>query len=486
MKMKNFYLIDSLNVNELNEIQRDFLNKYLTICHTHSSSVIDKAEAIYAIINNDRLKTRYEYNAWLFDFVNYQIKRDRTAAEKQSLKKILSSCYHHFGVKSHLEGNSIHALDNYKKAIKIRKKINDSTGLFKTFYNIALIYRNNGDLSNALVFYEKCAELCIEIEDKNFLAVVYNSLSLVLRDKGDFSKSLNYLYKALSIFEENNNERGVALIYTNIGMSLVSQLEMEEALKYFLPALKLSEKIKDKIKQAVLCVDIGSIYQQKCENDIALKYYMKAVQNLPDKIQHPVHVYLKIGTIYESQNQIDLAMDYYCKSLQFSKKIESKELLSETLSKIGALEIKRGNMNEASLQIEKAFDLAQELNYPETVKAAAIAKVQLAIKKEDYKLAYEMEKLKNEMKDKTLNENNSKEMIKHQLKYEYEKQLKQKDLEIELEKNNNRFIQEQIDIITGKNQQLASKNKVINEQLAEKDLLIQKFNNRINTERSFK
>jgi len=78
-----------------------------------------------------------------------------------------------------------------------------------------------------------------------------------------------------------------------------------------------------------------------------------------------------------------------------------------------------------------------------------------------------MEKLKNETKDKILNEQNTKVVIKHQLKYEYEKQLKQKDIEIEEEKLNSQQLQEQIDLLSAKNKQLTLKNKFINEQLAE-------------------
>jgi len=60
-------------------------------------------------------------------------------------------------------------------------------------------------------------------------------------------------------------------------------------------------------------------------------------------------------------------------------------------------------------------------------------------------------------------------VIKHQLKYEYEKQLKQKDIEIEYEKQNNQHLLEQIDLLSAKNKQLTSKNKIIIEQLAEID-----------------
>jgi len=437
MKMKNFYLIHSPEINELKQTEKDFLEKQLTIYHTHSSSVIDKAEAIYALVVTDRLKNlRFEYNAWLYDFVNYQLKTDKTAAENHSLKKVLGLCYHVFGYKSHLKGDSINALDNYKKAIKIREKQNDSEGLFTSSLNSGLISEKNGDLSNALKFYEKCVELSREVEDKYRVAGLYINLSAMFMSRGNYSKALNYQYKALSICEENNHIVGKTILYINIGSSLLRQLEIDDALKYSLDALKLIENNGNKFYKAIAYSCIGLIYQEKGENDIALKYYMKALK-LQTTFVFPVFANLGVGTIYESQNQLEVAMDYYNKSLLESEKANSKELLSVTLSKIGILEIKKGNVEKASLQIKRAFELAQKLGYLKPIKEAAAAKVHLAIAIKDYKLAYEMEKLKNEMKEKILNKENTKAVIKHQLKYEYEKQLKQKDIKVEEEKRNN-------------------------------------------------
>jgi len=347
MKVKKFYLIDSPKINELNETEKNLLEKQLIIYHTPSSSIVDKSMAIYTLIGKDGIeKLRFEYNLWLYDFVNYQLKTNKTKEENEALKKVLAHCYHVFGLKSCLEGNTKTALDNYKKSIKIREKLNDSTAAFKTCYNMALIFHMNGNFANAIKFYEKCIELGREIEDKTSLARIFNNLHFLLINRGNFSKSLNYLYKALSLYKKNNDKKGIAMIYHNIGCALASQLEIDEALKYFLESFKLSESVGYDFQQITNCVEIGSIYQQKGENDTALKYYLKAV-NLPQIDHWYNYAYFRIGTLYEEQNKIDLAMDYYNKSLQLSEKIEHKELYSKALSKIGALEIKRGDIEKS-------------------------------------------------------------------------------------------------------------------------------------------
>lgn len=480
MKTKNYYLIDSPKIKELNKEQKEFLEKQLTIYHTHSSTIIDKAKAIQALAVNERLEDlRFEYNAWLYDFVNDQLKTVKTEEAIETLEFIKAYCYHTFGLKSYLTGNFTDALEIFFKSFKIREKLNELQGLFQTCYHIALIYHSIGDFMNAIKFYEKSVELSINFKDKTKVALLYNNLALIFAEKGNQTKASNYQYKALSIFEEDNGERGIALCYMNIADSLVEQLELDEALKYFFSALNLYKKIGDKASEALSYSGIGSVYQAKGEHNTALKYYMKT-ENLPQSNQSPNYAYLKMGTLYESQNQISLAIEFYNKSLELSETTESKRLLSETLSKIGALEIKKGNIEEAHIQIERAFELAQALRHPELIMEASSARTLLAVAKNDYKLAYEMEKLKNEMKEKILNKENTKEVIKHQLKYEYERQLKQKDIEVEQEKLNNQYLQEKIDLFLAKNKQLTLKNKLINEQLAEKDKLKRKLTGKNN------
>jgi len=368
------------------------------------------------------------------------------------------------GLKNEVEGENSQAFDSFQKALNIYKKLNDSEGIFESYNQIGFFYDNRGDRFNALKFYEKCVEIGSQLEDKTVLARFYNNLTVVLKNQGNFLKALEYLYKALSIQEEINDEIGMAISYSSIGLSLFSQHEFDEALKYFLAALKLYQKLGMERHEAHAYLHIGSIYDEKGNADIGLKYYTKALnRNFPKMWE----VYLKMGKVYENKNQIDLALHYYNKALQISEKGEFKETLSSALSKIGSLEIKNDNFKEANKHIEKAFALAQELKYPKLIMETASTKVQLAIEKEDYKLAYEMENLRNEMKDKLQNQQARKAIIKHQIKYEYEKQLKQKDIEIEEEKLNNRHLQAQIDLLLTKNKRLVYQNKIINEQLAD-------------------
>jgi len=477
MKKKDFYLIDSLDISGLDESQKAILDGYLNAYHS-SLSVVDKAVAIDALVKNRNfVGFRDKYNTWLFEFVTKQLKTSTTEKETQILEKVLGNSHCEFGSIYRIEENYSEALIHYKQALKICEQQNDIEGIFRVYNYIGANYYKQGNAPNSLEYYEKAMQLSKYIKDENSMAEFYQNIACIQNDRSNFFKAQEYLYKALKIFEKNNDELSMAVSYNNIGHSLVSQDELDPALKYFFKAVSLYQKTGLEHYKMEVYIDIGAVYEKKKKNDTALEYYDKAVQ-LHKKLNlktEPDLLYRKIGLLYKNQNRPDLALQYYYDSLQLSEKTGKKESQSKILSGIAPLEIQKGNMDKARQQIQKAFALAKELNYPLLIKEAAAAKVSLAIAEGDYKLAYEMEKLKIEMKDKIQNENNRKEVIKQQFKYEHEKELLKKDFEIEFEKKNAQLIQEQSDILALKNNELASKNQIINKQVTEMNFLIQKL-----------
>jgi len=249
-------------------------------------------------------------------------------------------------------------------------------------------------------------------------------------------------------------ESDVADTNANIGKLIYIQGDLSEARNYYLKSLKLYKENENEFGEAAMYTEIGIIHEKKKEYDKALKYYDKAMKiqirlKLDGKLAYSC---FQTAVLYEHQNQWNLASKYYQKSIQLSEKIGTKEMLSKALSRKGALEIKKGITEKAKEQIKLGFSLARELNDPELIKEAAAAKLTLAIATEDYKLAYEMECLKNEINNKI-----------------------KKDEEIELEKQNAQIIEEQSDLLTLKNNELASKNEIINKQMHELEDLIQKL-----------
>lgn len=477
MKVKDFYLIESIDTSILEKPQRQFLEEQLTLFQT-GLSLIEKTKAINKIINNYKLKSiRYLYNEWLFSFVTEQLEKAVTEEEAEHLLKMLGNCYIVSGEMHFYKSNYDKALNSFVEAVKIREKQGDKELLLSTYHNISSVYERRGDVTSALETYEKSAPLLKYVKKKEILARYYINIASIFHRQGNNLKSLDYCYKGLEICEENNYENESALIYGNIGMLMVLQDDLEGALQYYLKALELHKKNNNEYGESCMYDEIGVVYEKRKENNKALSYFAKAVQiqkrlDLKEMLSYS---YLQIGIVYENQNKLPLAFEYYYKSLKISKKIGLKDKISQVLCKTGTLEIKNGAIEKAQEQILLAFTLAREIGDPELIRDASAAKINLAISMGNYKLAFEMEQLKNEMKDTIQNEEIKKELIKRKYQYEKDKALLNKDLEIEVERKNALLMGEQSDLLELKNEELASKNNIINKQMLELEELIQKL-----------
>jgi len=478
MKVKDFYLIESLDISILDESQKKFLDKQL-ILYQEGSSIIEKISAILKIVKSENFKgIQFQYNEWLFNFVTAHLKVATTDEETRHLQNILGICYNIFGVMHFYKSNYDQALKNYAEAIKICKEQDDKELLLKAYQNISIVYHLQGEITSVLEIYEKAAPLLPFIKNKKILGHYYKCFGSILSQQGNYPKALDYYYKSLKIFEENNLEPMAAEAYANIGFLMHNmQDDLDEGLRYYLKALKLYQKVQNEYGEAEIYIAIGMDYERKKVYDNALEYYNKAIEiqirlELKNELAFS---YLQIAILHENQNQPSLAQKYYQKSIKLSEKTGDKETLSTAMCRNGALEIRNRITEKAKAQIQLGFNLAREIDDPQLMKEAAAAKLTLAIATGNYKLAYEMERLKNEMKDKIQNENIQKEVIKRKFEYESKQALLKKDKEIEVEKKNALLVEEQSDILTLKNEELASKNEIINKQMHELEDLVQKL-----------
>lgn len=481
LKMKNFYLIDPARISELGESDRKELDDCLNVYHS-SSSFSDKAVAIQQIVNkNNFKKIQFKYNQWLYDFVSEHYNTLTNEEEIILVKKILASCHFQMARQNKFKGEYDKYHYNYQQILNLREELDDKEGLSKAYNDIGFIYHEQGNIAKALESYHKSIALS---EDKIGAGLAYQNLSVVMVGQGNYSKALEYVYKALKIFEDINHTKGIAMAYHSIGLALVDQHKIDEALTYFYDALELYKKTSYTEGRASLYGAIGSIYQKKNQIERALEYHKRALKTHPTKFGISNSLF-NIGRLYQNKNQHELALEYYYKSLNLRGEIDNKQGQSTVLNVIGLLEMNNGALDKASQQIETSFLLAQELGYPFLIKDAAHAKVKLALKNEDYKLAYEMEKLGSEMKDKVQSATLEKDFIKQQFKHEHDKELLKKDLEIEFEKKNAQLIKDQSDILESKNQELASKNEIINKQVAVMSGLITKLEESNNNLKQF-
>jgi len=209
--LKDFYLIESLDISGLDESQKKILDKQLSLYH-EASSIIERASLIVKITTNKKLDDiRFLYNEWLLQYVTKHLNQTIIEEKKQALLNILGNCYNQFGQMYFFKSDYNKALKNYEEVIQIRKEQGNKALLCSSYINVSLVYHRQGDISRALENYEKSAPLLKYIKEKETLGRYYNNIGAIFSQQGNYFRSLDYFYKSIEICEENNLESEAAL-----------------------------------------------------------------------------------------------------------------------------------------------------------------------------------------------------------------------------------------------------------------------------------
>ncbi len=230
-------------------------------------------------------------------------------------------------------GDLKQALKFTEKSLKINEKIlpADHPSLATSYNNLALIYKDLGDLEQALKFAEKDAGISEKIlpVDHPSLATSYNNLALIYLDLGDLEKALEYKLKSLAIeekvFDDNHPQLGSS--YNNLAQIYQDLGNLDQALKFTEKSLKIREKIlpADHPDLATSYNNLAQIYQDLGDLDQALKFTEKSFK-IREKILPPDHPslaesYNNLALIYRDLGDLEQALKFSEKSLKIKEKI---------------------------------------------------------------------------------------------------------------------------------------------------------------------
>jgi tetratricopeptide (TPR) repeat protein len=382
---KEYYLVDSLVLEDLSEGDRELLNNSLKKFHLAKDDT-SKINALTGICENMIHESWEKYNLWVYEFAKTKL--------------------------------------TTRPSSKIKKKL--LTVLSFALNNIGYVYKNQGNHPKALEYYYKSLKIQEETVNKPDIASSLNNIGYVFDDQGDIPKALEYYHKSLKIYEEINDKKGVANVLSNIGYTFEGQGDYPKALEYYFKTLKIREEIGDKSGMAYSLNNIGGVYDDQKNYSKALEYHyesLKIEKEIGDKKGIAISLN-NIGVIYTNQANNIIALEFYKKSLKIREEIGDKSGMAYSLINIGNIELQKGGESEliaAKERFQKAFDIAQEIGYPSIISKTSGYLSELYKKQGKGIKALDMYKLHVQMKDSINNEATQKASIRQQTKYEFEK-----------------------------------------------------------------
>ncbi|MFT6138159.1 MAG: signal transduction histidine kinase [Salibacteraceae bacterium] len=274
----------------------------------------------------------------------------------------------------------------------------------------------------ALHCFNRCLKLRIASGNQIGIASVFNNIGLVYFEQGDYSNALKYYLKSLKIEEKLKNEKGISATLSNIGLIYKDQADYGTALKFYNRSLKIKIEIGDKMGESHALVNIGVVYMIQGSYEDALSNFEQAlIANEGYEEGLNAQINYNIGSIQYDLGNYGVALGYVNQALNTQEQLNDRLNESASLNLIANINFKQNSTLKAIYFASKALKIAQEIGAKKTICNAAenLSKYYKAIKR--HKESLDMFTLFIETRDELQKNKYSKDIVRQEVKYEYDK-----------------------------------------------------------------
>jgi len=276
---------------------------------------------------------------------------------------------------------------------------------------------------------------------KNFFlkyrAFALNNIGVILKNQGNYDKSIGYFAKGLKIHELIGDKMGTSATFNNIGNLYLDQNKFSKAIEYYFKSLKIDKELNSKHGIGATLSNIGLVYMDLGDSaldagnkTLSVEKYEKAINffrqslKIQEEIENKRGIAIalnNLGTAYQSLENYSESMDFYKKSLKIREEMDNEKEVAASLLNIGGVYLDLHNYAAALDYSNKAFVIAKKLNAVIEIKDVSRNLAEIYKKLGNYKKSLEMFQLYATVKDSLQSKENEREIIRNELKYNYEK-----------------------------------------------------------------
>ena len=408
--------------------------------------------------------------------------------------------------------NDEKALAYYMKALAFLSSKTPSKELAKTYHGLGYYFLDKENFDSAQYYYHLAIPIFIQTQADSLAAKSYLSLGVSYDIQSDHEKAILYYTKSLRIFEQQQDEENSSHLLNNIGIVYFSLEDYEKALYYYQKSLALRVKSKNYKYIAASYNNIGATYKLLGAPDKAITYYTASLAlkdslgDLPGKAS----TYHNIALIHESKEEYEKAYAYLQKTLAIELSLGEMFAVSTTYITLAENAYHQKAYKESKAYAEKALAISEELGFPSNAKRSYHVLQLQAEAGHQYKEALQYANKVMELQDSIFSEAKNKQILEITAKYEVEKKDKELTKLTLSEKNQQILIKEQQLIASQQqfqrntaiwiasillfisiffywqyqqkqrnNKVLAEKNNIIEQNLKEKEMLLQEIHHRV-------
>ncbi len=351
-----------------------------------------------------------------------------TAAQDAQNLKEESNGWSNLAVGYAVSGESLDSsIALFERSLKIRLSVPNVTNerIADSYNNLGQAYFLKGDYTNAVKYYELARPIQEKYSNLQGLAHVYANLGLVYKFQGNVVKSLERYQQALDIETKRGDRVSMAGTLSMMANLEKSESNPEVAMRHYRQAEKVFDSLGNYPKLSEIYLGIAEIHKGYKDYDSA-KYYCRKSYLLHDE----PFSYLEMSEICKIQNQPDSVRYYVEMALKMTEGNDRHTRALRTVLVIAAgLDMDEGKWQEALPRAQRAYKLAKETDDFQNIQNAARILAQIYAIKEEYKEAFNYQKIYHQVKDSLFNAENIKAFTRLESEYAFEKERQQSESE---------------------------------------------------------
>ena len=214
------------------------------------------------------------------------------------------------------------------------------------------------------------------------------------------------------------------VLFNNIGNIYYVQNDYENAIKYHTRSLAIKEEMGDKKGIASSLNNLGINYFENGDYALASNYHRRSLvlkEEMGDR-NGVANSLFNLGNIHKAEERYDSAINYLSKSLTIREELGDKNGIAQCFNMLGVIYEILGNQGLATNYNLKSLKLAQDAGAVIQIRDAAHALYTSYKAAGQTELSLNMFELYVSTRDSILSENNQRDLIRQEFKYEYEKQ----------------------------------------------------------------
>ena len=176
------------------------------------------------------------------------------------------------------QGNVNNAAKYYENALSLSLG-NDKLLTSKSYYKLAVLYDENGDMENAIKYYKKNYTVSSEPSENEYYSISLTNLASIYIEQSKYQQASEFLKLALAYDTENNDLTNMYYSQKELA-KLYSRMDSDNAIGYYKQALDIAKQLQDSFKIALVYFETGDFYYDRGEDEKALESFFNAKKAL--------------------------------------------------------------------------------------------------------------------------------------------------------------------------------------------------------------